>query len=92
MDKAISVITRGRRLSVEKINKNENRILIISCAEKKRNILIPYGFQFNASSKRPLRISEKLCDRPHDTHGSPVISSCRQTTGYSPSSGEKTRE
>jgi hypothetical protein len=50
----------------------ENKTLKRSWLAKKRKILMPYRFQVYASATFPLMIKEKLCDSPHETHGSPV--------------------
>jgi len=49
-------------------------------------------FHWYASEILPLTIREKLCDNPHETHGSPVSFSCIQTIGYLSLAGEKKPE
>lgn len=49
--------------------------------KKKRNILRPYSLNLSAVSRSPRMIYEKLLDKPHEGHGSPVIFSCIHSMG-----------
>lgn len=80
-DPAESRIISCCRVSSCFVHNTENTILIIIWETKKRKTLKPYGFQLSASSNLKRSKSEKLCESPHEKHGSPVIFSWMQATG-----------